>query len=180
MGSSWPGARGDPERQAAHLPGHLSAFTILKNHRGAQWSTDMEALVQYHIQTTGLDPHHKESQQQWTDRLCAAYDDQEPAMRKWLDRPLGVAAVPKQGQGGQAPGNSEEPPQGAGEDQPKDDPKDSQDNYWGKWSQDHGWSYTSSSGWDGRADASGQAGSEHPGSWGQRSTWDSVQAPGDP
>ena len=65
MGNSWPGARGEPGRQAAHWAGGPSdAFALLKDRRGAQWTTDMEAFVEYHIRTTWAEPHHKETQQQ--------------------------------------------------------------------------------------------------------------------
>ena len=136
MGNSWPGARGEPGRQAAHWAGSPSdAFALLKDRRGAQWTTDMEAFVEYHIRTTWAEPHHKETQQQWATRLCAAYDNQEQAMREWLDRPMGATSGHGREQGGQAPDNSEGPPQGAGREEPRVDPEQPQGANWGQWSQ---------------------------------------------
>ena len=139
----------------------------------------MEAILEHHIRTTWVEPHHKETQQQWATRLCAAYDDQEEAMREWIDRPMGATTGRGQGQGGQAPENSEGPPQGARGEEPKDDPEEPQGASWGEWPQDRGWSHARSSGWDSSAGAFDHADNDHPESWGHRATWDSNRTPGD-
>ena len=180
MGNSWPGARGEPGRQAAHQPVQPSdAFALLKDRRGANWTTDMEAIVEYHIRTTWVEPLQKETQHQRANRLCAAYDDQETAMHEWINRPMGATPGSGQGQRGQAPANSEEPTQGAWGEQPKDDPKDLQSGIWGTRPQGRGWSHAKGSGWDSRAGAYDHA-DDRPETWGQRTPWDLGQRPGDP
>ena len=139
MGNSWPVAREDPDRQAAHGAGEPAvALALLRERRGAQWTTDMEALVEYHVRTTWVGFYHKETQQQWAARLCAAYDDQEPAMRDWLDRPLGAAKGQGKEQRDQAPDGPGGPPQGANWEEPKPDPEQPQGANGGQWSQDRG------------------------------------------
>ena len=110
MGTSWPGARGEPGPQAAHQPGQpWDAFALLKERRGAHWTADVEGIVEYHIRTTWVGPLQKETHYQWATRLCAAFDDQEAAMLEWINRPLAATPGTGQGQRGQAPANSEEP-----------------------------------------------------------------------
>ena len=134
----------------------------------------------YHIRTTWAEPHHKETQQQWATRLCAAYADQEQAMREWLDRPMGATTGHGREQRGQAPDNSEGPPQGAWREEPRDDPEQPQGANWGEWSQDRGWSRPWDSGWDNSAGAFDHADNHHSEPWRRRAAWSSDQTPNDP
>ena len=153
MGNSWPGARKDPDRQAAHGAGEIAvALAPLKERRGVQWTTDMEALVEYRIRSTWAGPYHKETQHQWATRLCTAYDDQEPAMRGWLDRRLGAPEGKGKERSNQAQDGPGEPPRSADREEPESDPGQPQGTDGGQWSQDRGWSRTWSSGWDGSAE----------------------------
>ena len=181
MGNSWPGAREDPDRQAAHGAGETAvALALLRERRGAQWTTDMEALVEYHVRSTWVGPYHKETQHQWAARLCAAYDDQEPAMRDWLDRRLGASEGQGKERRNQAPDGPGEPPRGADREEPGSDPGQPQGTNGGQWSQDRGWSRPRSSGWNESAETPNRADYPRADPWGSRSAWSSGRMPSDP
>ena len=92
MGNSWPGAREGPAQRPAQGEDELSAaLEALRAERGSQWTREMEGLVEYHLRTNWPGPCTKETQHQWTARLCATYDQNEPAMQAWLRQRLPAA-----------------------------------------------------------------------------------------
>ena len=116
MGNSWPGAREEPGQWAPHGEGDFkAALEILRAKRGTQWTKDMEALVEYHLRSNWPGPRYKETQHQWAERLCVTYDDQEPAMQRWLCRGLPTAETQGKEKNSQAQDCREEPPRGTGE-----------------------------------------------------------------
>ena len=114
MGNSWPGALEEPGQRAPHEEGDLKvALAILRTNRSSQWTEEMESLVEYHLRSNWPGPHHKETQHQWADRLCVTYDDQEPAMRRWLRRGLCTTETQGEEWENQAQDSPEEPPRSA-------------------------------------------------------------------
>ena len=162
MGNSWPGAREEPGRQTSHGAGDTeAALAILKTSRGSQWTEEMEALVEYHLRSTWPGPHPKETQHQWATRLCAIYDDQEPAMRKWLDRRLRALETQGEERRNQAQGGPGEPPRSADGKEPESDPGQPQGSHGEQWAQGRGWSRTWGSEWDGSAENPNRADYHH-------------------
>ena len=73
----------------------------------------MEALVEYRLRSIWPGPHPKETQRQWATRLCTVYDDQELAMREWLDRRLRAPETQGEERKNRAQGGPGEPPRSA-------------------------------------------------------------------
>ena len=111
MGNSWPGAREGPAQRPAQGEDELSAaLEVLRAERGSQWTEEMEGLVEYHLRTNWPGPCTKETQHQWTARLCATYDQNEPAMQAWLRRRLPAAETQWKEEGGHTKDYGRDPP----------------------------------------------------------------------
>ena len=141
----------------------------------------MEALVEYHLRTNWPGPRTKESQHQWTVRLCTTYDEQEPAMQHWLRRRMPAAETQGEEGGGHTQDYGEGPSRGAGGEMPEPghaQPKDPHEEQWAwgrSWSRG-GWS----SGWGGEAWDAGRAEHQRDDAGSGYHTWGTRQAPADP
>ena len=180
MGNSWPGAREVPDRQVAHGEGDIeAALAMLKASRGSQWTEEVEALVEYRLRSNWAGPRPKETQHQWAARLCAIYEDQEPAMHKWLDRSLRTETQGEEWRN-QAQDGPGEPPRSADGKEPEPDPGQPQGSHEGQWSQDHEGSRPWGSGWNGSAENPNRTDYPRPDAWGSRSAWSSGRTLADP
>ena len=151
MGNSWPGAREEPTQWAPHGEEEpKAALEILRTNRGSQWTEEMEALVEYHLRTNWSGPRNKESQHQWAVRLCATYDEQEPAMQQWLRRRMPATETQGKEEGGHTQDYGEGPSRDAGGGMPEPGHAQPRDSHEEQWARGHNWSRGGwSSGWGG-------------------------------
>ena len=182
MGNSWPGAREGPAQRPAQGEDELSAaLGILRTERGSQWTKEMEGLVEYHLRTNWPGPCTKETQHQWTARLCTTYDQNEPAMRTWLRQRLPAAETQWKEEGGHTKDYGKGPPRSAGGEKPEPDQAQPQDPHGEQWAWDQGWSRGGwSSGRGGEAWDAGRAEHRRDDSGSGYRTWGARQAPADP
>ena len=103
MGNGTWSSFADPPRQAPPDPRQgqkWSALQHLKGSRGAQWTPEVEGMVDYFLRTSwDSDPEPGETYQQWGSRMDAAFDAHKLGLERWINTPL--SAPPTTGGGEQ-------------------------------------------------------------------------------